>query len=130
MLLFIFLSIPSLRLSSLSPSQELSDFERKLLGALCGIFHSRNSAPVSSFFPLVMDFNGVNNRYGQVAVPDFLEHLCARAPNLSDIVKHKFLTQLQCSVCRWVSQRVCRDVSLKLYIPPDRKQFTLNELVD
>src|SRR3569623_2396528 len=77
-----------------------------------------------------MDFNGVNNRYGQVAVPDFLEHLCARAPNLSDIVKHKFLTQLQCSVCRWVSQRVCRDVSLKLYIPPDRKQFTLNELVD
>ena len=105
-------------------------FERRFLNAVRAIFHTRRSADVGLFFPLVRDFCGVNNRYGQVAVPDFIEYLCARAPTLSPVVKLGFTTKLQCSKCQWVSQRMYSDVSLKLHIPPGREQVTLSDLVD
>ena len=122
-------AIPNLRSLCLLPPQDLSMFERRFLNAVRAIFHTRRSADVGLFFPLVRDFCGVNNRYGQVAVPDFIEYLCARSPTLSPVVKLGFTTQLQCSKCQWVSQRMCNDVSLK-HIPPGRDQVTLSDLVD
>jgi len=77
-----------------------------------------------------MDFNGVNNRYGQVAAPDFLDYLCAQSPKLSQVLKFNSSTHLQCSLCKWVSLKAVADVSLKLYFPSDAKQVALHELVD
>src|SRR3954447_13677055 len=80
-------AIPALRSLCLLPPKGLTTFETSFLSAVRAIFHSRRPADVSSFFPLVRDFTGINNRYGQVAVPDFIEHLCQRSSNLSKVVK-------------------------------------------
>ena len=85
---------------------------------------------MAAFFPSVMDFTGINNRYGQVAVPDFLDYLCSQSPNLSELIKITFSTRLQCLSCKWVSENSCSDVSLKLHIPSGKKYATLAELVD
>jgi len=77
-----------------------------------------------------MDFNGVNNRYGQVAVPDFLEYLCTQSPKLAEVIQLKLFTQIQCSKCRWISQDTAMDVSLRLYIPGNLTQISLPDLVD
>ena len=119
-----------LRSLCLSPPKGLGVFEMRLLAAVHAIFYTRNSATVSAFFPLVRDLNGINNRYGQVAVPDFIEHLCNHSPILSPVVKFAFATQLQCSKCQWVSQRVYNDVFLKLHVTPSKTLVTLADLVD
>ena len=46
------------------------------------------------------------------------------------MVKFAFATQLQCSKCQWVSQRVYNDVFLKLHVPPGKTHVTLADLVD
>ena len=68
-----------------------------------------------------MDFNGRNNRYGQVAVPDFIEHLALQAPSFFNGIKTQVTSQLQCDTCHWVSQRESSDILLKLYLPQDVK---------
>ena len=71
-----------------------------------------------------MDFNGRNNRYGQVAVPDFIEHLALQAPDVLGKAKSQVVTQLRCSQCRWVSHSDSSDILFKLYIPFDAKSNT------
>ena len=105
-------------------------FDSRFLAAIRAIFHTNRIADVNRFFPLVRDFDGVNRRYRQVAVPDFIEHLCNQSVNLSPMVKHTLSTQLQCSKCNWVSQRLSNDVFLKLHLPPGSLDFTLVNLVD
>src|SRR6185436_2684928 len=70
------------------------------------------------------------HRYGQIAVPDFLEYLCNQSPILLRTLEITYFTRLQCSICRWVSTSSNRDCSLKLYIPPTAKTATLGDLLD
>ena len=79
-----------------------------------------------------MDFTGINNRFGQIATSNFIEHLCSQSRKLSQALKSVFSARLQCSVssCQWVSQKDVNDVFLKLYIPADKRRFTLEDLVD
>ena len=80
-----------------------SFFENSLIDALSAIFRNQNVEPFEALFRLVMDFNGRNNRYGQVAVPDFIEHLALQAPDVLGKAKSQVVTQLRCSQYRWVS---------------------------
>ena len=123
-------TIPKLRTWCLSSRQGLSLFEKRFLGAIQAIFKTKKPADVHRFFDLVKDFDGVNRRYGQVAVPDFIEFLCNQSVNLSPMVKFTLTTQLQCSKCNWVSQRSSTDVFLKLYLPRGGHTFTLADLVE
>ncbi len=75
------------------------------------------------------DFTGINNRFGQVATSDFIEHLCTKSPMLLQELKISFSATLQCISCKWVSHQEVSDVSLKLYIPPDKKCVSLADLV-
>ena len=52
--------------------KDITPFEVSLFGAVLAIFRNQSPTMVSAFYPLVMDFAGINNRYGQVAVPDFI----------------------------------------------------------
>ncbi len=123
-------AIPMLRSWCLSSPQGLCLFEKRFLAAMRAIFYTRRPADVSRFFPSVRDFNGVDRRYGQVAVPDFIEYLCNQSVNLSPLVRFTFSTRLKCSKCLWVSQRSSSDVSLKLHFPAGGLNFTLSDLVD
>ena len=75
-----------------------------------------------------MDFNGRDNRYGQIAVPDFIEYLCSRVTQLAQLVSVSLITQLQCSRCKWISESSSNDLSIKLYIPSDVKRIHLGNL--
>src|SRR6187402_2583308 len=122
--------IPTLRSLCMSSSNtNLSTFEIQLFNAVRALFHTRSCQPVALFFRSVMDFNGVNNRFGQVATSDFIEHLCSRSPKLLQELKFSFSATLQCIPCKWVSHKVWSDVSLKLYLPPDKKSISLADLV-
>jgi hypothetical protein len=110
--LHLLTNIPSLR--ALCSSKNAGYFEKRFLAALMAIFSTRRADVVNSFFHLVKDFSGVNNRYGQVAVPDFIEYLCAKSPIVSSVAKFTFLSKLTCSNCKWISERKCNDYSLKL----------------
>ena len=90
--------VPLLRSVCLSPPMDASHFEKMLLNALLSIFYVKRSAPIAEFFPLVMDFSGINNRYGQVAVPDFIEYLFAK----SSVIQTRLDVNitLDFSVCR------------------------------
>ena len=73
--------IPNLRSLCMSSSDtNLSTFEIQLFNAVRALFDTRSREPVALFFRSVMDFNGVNNRFGQVATSDFIEHLCTQSP--------------------------------------------------
>lgn len=110
-------TIPALRTLCSSPPKGIRAFEKRFLAAVHAIVLSRRPFKVASFFPLVSDFSGINNRYGQKAVPDFLEHLFGQSPNLAPVVKFTFSSKLTCSTCRWVSERLSDDISLKLHLP-------------
>ena len=112
--LHLLTNIPSLRASC--SSKNVGHFEKSFLAALSAIFSTRQANVVNSFFHLVKDFSGVNNRYGQVAVPDFIEYLCSKSPILSSVTKFTFLSKLTCSNCKWISERKCNDYSLKLHL--------------
>ena len=76
-----------------------------------------------------MDFNGADNRYGQTAVPDFIDYLCVQSHQLRDLIELSYTTRLQCSICGWVKFSTTSDISLKLYLPPDSKRISLDELI-
>ncbi len=123
-------TIPTLRpICSVFP-KDITPFEASLFGAVLAIVRNQSPTMVSAFYPLVMDFAGINNRYGQVAVPDFIDYLCTQSQLFSGIIRFTFSTRLQCLSCKWVSDSVCNDVSLKLYIPIAIRSVTLSELVD
>ena len=123
-------TIPPLRALCISLPRQVKTFEQSLLVAIYAIFQSRRPADVSSFFHSVRDFTGIDNRYGQVAVPDFIEHLCARSSRLSSVVSFMFSSKVSCSKCNWVSETLCSDVSLKLHIPSDCINISLRDLVE
>jgi ubiquitin C-terminal hydrolase len=77
----------------------------------------------------VKDFMGQNNRYGQVAVPDFLDYLCSQSSKVNQAISYCCITRLQCSQCQWLSEVPSSDTSLKLYIPADCKQISLHDLI-
>ena len=107
-----------------------NQFESRFFKAIQAITLSQRASEVASFFPLVSDFGGIRNRYGQKAVPDFFEYLFARSPSLSHLLRFTFSSQLTCSKCHWVSERLCDEVCAKLHIPPGRTQMNLQDLVD
>jgi len=109
-------AIPALRSLCSSPIG-VNSFEKRFLSAVKAIILTRQPADVASFFPLVNGFSGGQNRFGQKAVPDFFEYLFTRSPNLKSMVNFSFSSQLKCSKCNWVLERLCHDVSLKLHIP-------------
>ena len=119
-----------IRTLTLLPPQDINDFERVLFNALRSIFHTLSISSVNAFFPLVRDCNAANHRYGQIAVPDFLEFLCNRSPLLLRNLESKYFTRLQCYGCKWISSNPVKDVSLKLYLPSNSKSTTLEDLVD
>src|ERR1043165_5729343 len=118
-----------LRSRCLSSNLGANSLEDCLFSALCAIFDTRISKPVENFFSLVMDFNGVDNRYGQIAVPDFLDYLCKQSPILLKELGVDVSTRLNCLKCQWISPTVIRDVSFKLYIPAGTKHTTLSDLL-
>jgi hypothetical protein len=120
---------PLIRNVSLSVVDHLNSFEQSLCLALQSIFRNGTQDTIHDFFLLVRDFTGISNRYGQVAVPDFLEYLCNNSPSLSKMTGCTFHNMLQCSNCKWVSVVPCMDVSLKLYVPPGLNQQLLSDLV-
>jgi len=77
----------------------------------------------------VKDFNGINNRYGQIAVPDFIEYLARQIPVIFNQVKSFSVTRLQCSICHWISFPTSHDLLLKLYIPPKVGVISLDGLI-
>jgi hypothetical protein len=123
-------TIPALRSLCAAPPRSASRFERRFFAAIHAIIHSRRSGDVASFFPLVSDFGGIRNRYGQKAVPDFFEYLFAHSPSLSHVMRLSLSSILTCSKCRWISERVCADTMLKLHLPPGSTQISLSNLVD
>src|SRR5690606_23078763 len=84
-------TIPTLRpICSVFP-KDITPFEASLFGAVLAIFRNDSPTMVSAFYPLVMDFAGVNNRYGQVAVPAFIDYLLPNlnySQGLSDLLSH------------------------------------------
>ena len=102
----------------------------QFLAALTAIRERGSSATVANFL-LVMDFKGANNRYGQIAVPDFMEFLALQLPSVFQPVLASVSTRLQCSKCKWISYSSSRDMLLKVYIPPgDKKSVSLGELLE
>ena len=93
---------------------ELSTMFKQAMEAI--IYHGEVTH-VQQLFNLVKDFNGINNRYGQIAVPDFLEYLAARLPQLQSFY-FQLITKLQCVTCRWWSFNTTKDFMSKLYLPP------------
>src|ERR1700723_397263 len=87
--------------SFFSSSRAADSFSQYLCDAIQGIFHTRNPTAVAVFFRSVMDFNGVDNRYGQTAVPDFIDYLCVQSHQLRDLIELSYTTRLQCSICEW-----------------------------
>ena len=103
----------------------------QFLAALTAIRGRGSSATVANFFKSVMDFKGANNRYGQIAVPDFMEFLALQLPSVFQPVLASVSTRLQCSKCQWISYSSSRDMLLKVYIPPgDKKSVSLGELLE
>jgi len=89
----------------------------------------QDAFPVGAFFNLVKDFSGINNRYGQIAVPDFLEYLATQLPYVFNLARSVTNTKLQCLRCNWVSYSTSEDILLKLYISPGTtKRISLSEL--
>src|SRR6185437_14530412 len=60
---------------SLNYNEQVSEFPRRFTDAISAIVRKQNLTPINHLFELIKDFQGVNNRYGQIAVPDFLEYL-------------------------------------------------------
>ena len=91
---------------------DFNELEKSFLNALYATFYTHRPSAVSSFFGLVKDFMGQNNRYGQVAAPDFLDYLCSQSSKVNQAVSHCYITRLQCSQCQWVSEVPSSDTSL------------------
>ena len=119
--------IPQLRWWSLNPDNGFSTFDASLFHALSSIFKVYRPSFVHAFFTLVKDFNGRNNRYGQIAVPDFLDYLCTRSARINQALNVQSFTRLQCSKCSWISEKPVTDLSVKLYLPGTEK-FSLQDL--
>ena len=128
--LYLLVSIPAFRSFCLSPPRDIGIFQSHLVEAISAICNSHNPATVAAFFPLVKDCDGVNHRYGQIAVPDFFQYLCSQSTLLSNLVTFTLTTRLQCSQCNWVRYPSSSEIALQLYFPFDRKLSTLEELVD
>jgi len=75
------------------------------------------------------DFQGPNNRYGQVAVTDFLEYLSATIPDIFQHIRNNVSTYLQCQRCKWISVTTANELLIKLYIPGHHRPISLNELI-
>jgi len=70
-------------------------------------------------------------RYGQIAVPDFLEFLAGSLSSYFNQIRFQLSTKLQCLQCKWVSYTNTQDVLFKIYIPSGSKNhYTLSELFD
>ena len=78
---------------------------------------------------LVKDFQGVNNRYGQVPVPDFLEYLSDNATEIFNPIRSNVFTSLQCQRCKWVSISMASEVLIKLYLPDSRQSISLADVL-
>ena len=107
----------------------LNSFERSMCLALQSILNNQSYDAINDFFLLIRDFNGRNNRYGQAAVPDFLDYVCDNSPNISEVLTCTWQNILQCSRCKWVSTISCQDVSLKLYPSFEAHHLLLSDLV-
>ena len=97
--------------------------------ALQSILNNQSYDAINDFFLLIRDFNGRNNRYGQAAVPDFLDYVCDNSPNISEVLTCTWHNILQCSRCKWVSTICCQDVSLKLYPSFEANHLLISDLV-
>ena len=126
--LHLLTAIPLVRQLCLS-SPSLSRFDEHLLTALRSILNSNGRKLVQNFFLEVSDFKGSDNRYGQIAVPDFIEFICERSTALKMLISHQFHSILKCSVCKWISPISCNDIFLKLYIPSNlQNNISLSDL--
>ena len=128
--LHLLTNVPDLRSCSLRLSNISGTFDTTFVHALLSIFNTHRPSLVHSFFQLVKDFNGRNNRYGQIAVPDFLDYLCTQSSVVSQAITIKFVTRLQCSKCRWISDKLVTDSSFKLYLHDNRVHFSLQDLIN
>jgi ubiquitin C-terminal hydrolase len=108
----------------------LGSLEKGLFDALLAVFHTHRPSLVHAFFNQIKDFNGRDNRYGQIAVPDFLDYLCTQVPKVDVALGLHYFTRLQCSECKWIHEVPSHDPSLKLYVPEDCKQTSLSNLVE
>ena len=121
-------TIPAIR-QYLQAGESKSPFYAGFKDAIHAIANVQNAFPVGAFFKLVKDFSGINNRYGQIAVPDFLEYLATQLPDVFKLARSVTNTKLQCLRCNWVSYSTSEDMLLKLYIPPETtKRISLTEL--
>ena len=98
-----------------------SAFSRSFSAAIDAILTSTSRTSVDTFFSLVRDFQGINNRYGQVAVPDFLEHLFNTIPTIFQSLRSNVSVSLQCQRCKWCSISTTSETLIKFYLPPSRQ---------
>ena len=68
--------------------------EKYLFNALHAILHSHRRHAVHALFNEVKDFNGRDNRYGQIAVPDFLDYLCTQVSKVGQALRYRYFTRL------------------------------------
>jgi ubiquitin C-terminal hydrolase len=122
--------VPLVRFFCSALPLDLSTFEYQLFQAINAIVKTRDQSAVSSFFPSVKDCDGVQHRYGQIAVPDFLEYLVSRSSRLSEFITFPLTTRLQCSGCNSIRDPSSSEIALKLYFPSNKKLTTLEDLVD
>ena len=119
--------IPQLQWWSLNLDNGATTFDTSLFHALSSILKTHQPSLVHAFFNLVKDFNGRNNRYGQIAVPDFLDYLCTQSARINQTLNTQSFTRLQCSKCSWISEKPVTDLSVKLYLP-GTGEFSLQDL--
>jgi ubiquitin C-terminal hydrolase len=100
------------------------------IGALSAIVSRDTTIAINYFFNLIRDFQGTDNRYGQIAVSDFLEYLGLKLADLFDQIRFECISKLQCLNCKWVSYQISKDLLFKLYIPPTHTHCTLTDLLD
>src|SRR6185503_19368163 len=106
-----------------------SAFSRSFSAAIDAILTSTSRTSVDTFFSLVRDFQGINNRYGQVAVPDFLEHLFNTIPAIFQSLRSNVSISLQCQRCKWCSISTTSETLIKLYLPPSCQAIFLSNLI-
>ena len=112
-----FLSASSTLLLRTIDNKDMSELSTVFKEAMEAIIHHGELTHIRQLFNLVKDFHGINNRYGQIAVPDFLEYLAAQLPQLQSF-HFQLITKLQCGMCRWWSFNTTKDFMCKLYLSP------------
>jgi len=112
---------PPILANSLNPAPEIPEFQSQFGNAISCITSKKGVAAIKVFFQSVKDFQGIDNRYGQIAVSDFLEFLNNQLP-LFKTIQFTLFTKLQCLKCKLIRTRAI--YCLNSIFHPARRKVT------